>query len=156
MLFKLILLFKNGQWKFLFWQKNRGHFWTLFWSKIWPFSLKNQVFGHFLRIRTSDLSKTWSETGIIDLNHRMPVLCLRKFLVRPFCPFLAQKYIVCGDIIWFWAVFGHFLLNRWWFFVNFCYLTLHPPMVFTKAYTPRGGHFDPQSKIIFLWKNCCF
>ena len=42
--------------------KNRGHFWTLFWSKIWPFSLKNQVFGHFLRIRTSDLSKTWSET----------------------------------------------------------------------------------------------
>ena len=23
---------------------------------------KNQVFGHFLRIRTSDLSKTWSET----------------------------------------------------------------------------------------------
>ena len=42
--------------------KKRGHFWTLFWSKIWPFLLKNQVFGHFLRIRTSNLSKTWSET----------------------------------------------------------------------------------------------
>ena len=26
------------------------------------FTHKNQVFGHFLRIRTSDLSKTWSET----------------------------------------------------------------------------------------------
>ena len=27
-----------------------------------PFLAKNQVFGHFLRIRTSDLSKTWSKT----------------------------------------------------------------------------------------------
>ena len=30
LLFKLSLLFKTGQWKFLFWQKNRGHFRTLF------------------------------------------------------------------------------------------------------------------------------
>ena len=43
--------------------KKRGHFWTLFWCKIWPFSLKNQFFGHFLQNRTSDLSKAWSETG---------------------------------------------------------------------------------------------
>ena len=49
--------------KFFVLKKIWGHFWTLFWSKIWPFSLKNQVFGHFLRNRTSDLSKTWSETG---------------------------------------------------------------------------------------------
>ena len=33
-----------------------------FWSKIWPFLLKNQVFGHFVLMRTSDLSKTWSVT----------------------------------------------------------------------------------------------
>ena len=43
--------------------KKRCHFWTLFWSKIWPCSLENQVFGNFLRNRISDLSKTWSETG---------------------------------------------------------------------------------------------
>ena len=60
--------------------KKSRPFLDLFWSKICPFLLKNQVFGHFLRIRTSDLSKTWSETRTIDLNHRMPVLCLRKFL----------------------------------------------------------------------------
>ena len=41
--------------------KNRGHFWTLFGPKFGHL-LKNQVFGNFLRIRTSDLSKTWSET----------------------------------------------------------------------------------------------
>ena len=43
--------------------KKSGPFLDPFWSKIWAFLLKNQVFGHFLRNRTSDLSKTWSETG---------------------------------------------------------------------------------------------
>ena len=63
MLFKLCLLFKNGQWKFLFWQKNWGHFLPFFVPEFGHFCYKNQVFGHFLWNRTSDLSKTWSESG---------------------------------------------------------------------------------------------
>ena len=43
--------------------KKIGLFLDPFLSQIWPFSIKNQVFGHFLRNCTSDLSKTWSETG---------------------------------------------------------------------------------------------
>ena len=43
--------------------KKSGPFLDPFWSKIWAFLLKNQVFGHFLRNRTSDLSKASSETG---------------------------------------------------------------------------------------------
>ena len=48
--------------KIFFPTKKLGRFFTLFWSKIWPFLLKNEVFGHFLRNRASDLSETWSET----------------------------------------------------------------------------------------------
>ena len=36
----------------------------------------------------------------------MTVLCLGKFLFWPFWPFLGQKYIACGDIIWFLAENG--------------------------------------------------
>ena len=43
--------------------KKSGPFLDPFWPKIWPFLLKNQVFGDFLRNSTSDLSKIWSETG---------------------------------------------------------------------------------------------
>ena len=56
--------------------------------------------------------KLGQELGTIALNHRMAVLCLGKFLFCSFWPFLGQKYIACGDIIWFGAVFGHFLPNR--------------------------------------------
>ena len=55
-------MFKNGQWKFLFWKKNWGHFWTLLVQNLTIFT-QNQVFGHFLWNRTSDLSKASSETG---------------------------------------------------------------------------------------------
>ena len=92
LLFKLSLLFKNGKWKFLFWLKNRGHFWTIFWFKIWPFSLKNKVFEHFLRNRSTDLSKTWSETGdnyFESLNDNV----------------MSGKILVL-------AVFGHFLVKN--------------------------------------------
>ena len=37
------------------------------------------------------------------LNHLIAVLCLGKFLIWSFWPFLGQKYIACGDIIWFLA-----------------------------------------------------
>ena len=43
--------------------KKSGPFFDPFWSKILPFSLINQVFGHFRQNRTSNLSKTWPETG---------------------------------------------------------------------------------------------
>ena len=88
--------------------KNLGHFWTLFWCKIWPFSLKNQFSDIFFEIAHQICLKLGQTLGIIALNHRMAVLCLGKFLFCPFWPFLGQKYIACGDIIWFWAIFGHF------------------------------------------------
>ena len=37
-------------------------FLDLFWSKIWPFLLKNQVFGCFLENRFSEFHVTWPET----------------------------------------------------------------------------------------------
>ena len=47
--------------------------------------------------------KLGQKLGTIALNHRMAVLCLGKFLFWLFWPFLGQKYIACGDIIWFLA-----------------------------------------------------
>ena len=90
--------------------KNRVHFWTLFWSKIFAIFAQNQFFGHFLRNRISDLSRTWSETGenCFEPSNGSVLLCLGKFLFWPFWSFLGQKYIACGDIIWFWAFFAIF------------------------------------------------
>ena len=122
MLFKLSLLFKSGQWKFVFWQKNRGHFWTLFWSKIWPFSLKNQVFGHFLRIRTSDLSKTWSETGDNWFESSNASVVSEKILVLAVLSIFGSK-IHC--LWWHYMVLGcfwSFSSKPLMFLVNFCYL----------------------------------
>ena len=45
--------------------------------------------------------KLGQKLGTIALNCRMAVLCLGKFLFWPFWPVLGQKYIACGDIIWF-------------------------------------------------------
>ena len=66
-------------------------------------------FGHFYsKIRFSAIFfetahqiclKLGQKLGTIALNHRMAVLCLGKFLFRPFWPFLGQKYIACGDNI---------------------------------------------------------
>ena len=47
--------------------------------------------------------KLGQKLGTIALNHQMAVLCLGKFLFWLFWPFLGQKYIACGDIIWFLA-----------------------------------------------------
>ena len=110
-----------------------------FWKKIIVFEIlaKNGQFLPFLAIFSQKIGfsdiffetahqiclKLGQKLGAIALNHQMAVLCLEKFLFWPFWPFLVQKYIACGDIIWIWAVFGHFLPNRWSFFVNFCYLS---------------------------------
>ena len=56
-------------------------------------------------MRTSDLSKIWSETGDNCFESSNGSVVPGKFLFSPFWPFLGQKYIACGDIIWFWAVF---------------------------------------------------
>ena len=53
------------------------------WSKIWSFLLKNQVFGHFLRNCTSDLSKTWSETWDNYFESSNGNVVSRKILVLP-------------------------------------------------------------------------
>ena len=61
--------------------KKSAPFLDPFGSKILPFLLKNQVFGHFLRNRTSDLSKTWSETGDICFESSTGSVLSEKFLV---------------------------------------------------------------------------
>ena len=60
--------------------------------------------------------KLGQNVGTIALDHRMAVLCLGKFLLWSFWPFLGPKYIACGVIyIYFLAFFGHFLPERWCF-----------------------------------------
>ena len=108
--------------KFFVLTKNLGHFWTLFWSKIWPFLLKNQVFGHFLRNHSSDFSKTWSETGDNCFESSNGSVVSGKFLFSPFWPFLGQKYIACGDICMVLGCFLSFSSKPLTFLVNLCYL----------------------------------
>ena len=67
--------------------------------------------------------KLGQKLGTIALNHRMAVLCLGNFLFWPFWPFLDQKYIACGDLIWFWSVFGLSFSSKLLMFLgDFCYL----------------------------------
>ena len=66
--------------------------------------------------------KLGQNLGTIALDHRMAVLCLRKFLLRPFWPFWGQKYIACGDIYNGFALFGSFSSKAFMFLVIFCYL----------------------------------
>ena len=100
LLFKVSLFFRNGQWNFLSWQKNLGHFWTLFWSKIWPFLLKNQVFRHFFPNCTSYLFKTWSETW-------------------DSCFESSNGSVVCGKILVLavLAIFGSKIHCLWWHYM---------------------------------------
>ena len=59
--------------------------------------------------------KLGQKLGTIALNHQMAVLCLEKILVLAVLPFLGQKYIACGDIIWFLAkncLLNLYLRNR--------------------------------------------
>ena len=81
------ILAKNGQFLAIFSQKIR--FLDIFFESAYQICLK---FGQ----------KLWT----VALNHLMAVLCLGKFLFWPFWPFLGQKYIACGDIIWFLAENG--------------------------------------------------
>ena len=90
---------------------SQGHFWALFGSQNWPFSLKNQVFGHFPLNCTSDLSKNWSETGDSCFESLNGSVVSGKILVLAALAIFGSKYMACGGI-WFWAVFGHFLPNR--------------------------------------------
>ena len=134
--------------------KKWGPFLDPFWSKIWPFSLKNQIFGHFLRIRTSDLSKTWSETWDSCFESLNSSVVSGKILVLAVLAILGQKYIACGDNIWFWAVFGHSRPNRWWFFVNFYYLTLTLTMIISNLlqdYWSQNNHVSTFCSLHDTW-----
>ena len=119
-------------WKILIWRnfghlrRKFGHFWpSCFWCYWFPVCFCSII--RFSDIFFETAHQIWlklgHKLGTITLNQRMAVLCLGKFLFWLFKPFLGQKYIACGDIIWFWAVFGHFLPNCWSYFVNFCYLS---------------------------------
>ena len=122
MLFKLNLLFKNGQWKFLFWQKNRGHFWTLFWSKFGHLCSKIRFLDIFFETAHQICLKLGRKLGTIASNHRMAVLCQGKFLFWLFLSFLGQKYIACGDIYMVWGCLWLSSSKPLMFLVNFCYL----------------------------------
>ena len=81
-------------------------------SRLAIFSQKIRFLDIFFESAHQICLKLDQKLGTIALNHQMTVLYLGKFLFWPFWPFLGQKCIACGDIIWFWAVFGHFLPNR--------------------------------------------
>ena len=69
---------------------------------FWPF-LAQKI--RFLDIFFESAHQIWLKLGQklakIALIQGMAVLCLGKFLFWLFWPFLGQKYIACGDIIWF-------------------------------------------------------
>ena len=102
--------------------KKSGPFLDPFWSKMWPILLKNQVSGHFHRNRTSDLSRTWSETGDNCFESSNGSVVSGKFLFSPFWPFLGQKYIASGDIYMVLGCFLSFSSKPLTFLVDLCYL----------------------------------
>ena len=81
--------------------KNQGHFWALVGSQIGHFRSKISFLDIFFKTAHQICLKLVQKLGTVALNHLMAVLCLGKFLFWPFWPFLGQKYIACGDIIWF-------------------------------------------------------
>ena len=104
---------------------------------VWPFLAKNGQFLPFLAIFSQKIGfldiffesayqiclKLGQKLGTVALNHRMAVLCLGKFSFWLFWPFLGQKYIACGDIIWFLAeklpfepISSKPRIRFWWFF----------------------------------------
>ena len=86
-------------------------FGPFFGPKFGHFSSKIRFLDIFFKTEHQICLQLGQKLEINGLNHRMAVLCLGKFLFWPFWPFLGQKYIACGDIIWFWVVFGCFLPN---------------------------------------------
>ena len=114
MLFKLSLLFRNGQWIFCPDKK----IWAIFGPFFGP------KFGHFCsKIRFSDIFfetthqiclKLGQKLRTVALNHQMAVLCLGNFIFSPFWPFLGDNTLHVVTFIWFWAF--------WTFSVNLCYL----------------------------------
>ena len=90
--------------------------------------------------------KLGQNLGTIALDHRMAVLCLGKFLLRLFWPFLGQKYIACGDIYMVLGCFWSFSSKVLMFLVNFCYLNyvyglgvMNEKLSFNK----KSGHLGP-------------
>ena len=80
-----------------------------FWPKIVNFAIlaifsqKIRFLDIFFESAHQICLKLGQKLGTVALNHLMAVLCLGKFLFWPFWPFLGQKYIACGDTIWFLA-----------------------------------------------------
>ena len=77
--------------------------WRTCWSKIAHFRSKIRFSDIFFETAHQICLKLGQKMGTIALNHGLSVLCLGKSLFWPFWPFLGQKYIACGDIIWFLA-----------------------------------------------------
>ena len=90
-----------------FWKKiSFSRFWpkTANFCHIWPFlAQKSGFLDIFFEFAHQIRLKLGQKLGTVSLNHLMAVLCPGKFLFCPFWPFLGQKYIACGDIIWFLA-----------------------------------------------------
>ena len=118
MLFELSLLFKNGQWQFLFWQKIGAIFGPFFDPKCGYFRSKIRFSDIFFETTHHICLKLGQELVTIALNHRMTVMCLGKFLCWPF-----WSKIHC--MWWELYGFGLFLvifLQTVDVIVNFCYL----------------------------------
>ena len=88
-----------------FWKNRRfrdlGQKWPIL-AILAIFSQKIRFLDIFLESAHQICLKLGQKLGTVALNHLMAVLCLGKFLFWTFWPFLGQKYIACGDIIFFW------------------------------------------------------
>ena len=99
--------------------KNFLSFLDLFWSKIWPFLLKNQVFGCFLENRLSEFHVTRPETRDNCFQSFNGSVVSGKIVFWPFWPIFGQKYIACGDKLRFLTIFDQSLPVCWCLFDNF-------------------------------------
>ena len=100
--------------------KKLGPFFTLFWSKIWPFLLKNQDFGCFLENRLSEFHVIGQKLNCFQSVNGSVVS--GKNVSWPFWPILGQEYIACGDKLRFLTIFNQFLPVCWCLFDNFWFL----------------------------------
>ena len=88
--------------------KNIGGYFLPFLAQNLAIFAQKSGFGHFLRNCTSDLSKTWSETGDKWFESSNGSVVFEKVLVWPFWPFLGQKYItMCVDVLAIFCYLGY-------------------------------------------------
>ena len=91
-------------------KKNRGLFCAFLVQSLAIFDQKISFLDIFLETAHQIYRKIGQKLVTVAFNHLLAVFCLGKFLFQPVYPFLSEKYIACGDAMWFLAV-CYFLAN---------------------------------------------